>query len=66
MPYQKCNNISCIIAKGCCYISPLEKEINGYRSNRLKQLRILEMYKAKAIKVNNLALNGGASPDDLE
>lgn len=66
LPYQKCSNSCCITAKGCCYISPFEKEIKGYRSERLKQFRIFEMYKTKVIKANNLVLNGGVFPDDLE
>lgn len=66
MPYQKCTNISCISFKGCCYISPIEKSVEGYNRERLKMLRSFEMYKAACIKVNNSTLNEGASPDDLE
>lgn len=66
MPYQKCTNISCTTFRGCSYISPFEKSIEGYNRERLKMLRDFKKYKAACIKVNNSALNEDASPDDPE
>ena len=66
MPYQKCSNTSCIVAKGCCYISPLEEELKGYRMERLRLLNQFEKYKTAVIRLNNPTLNEVSSSDVRE